>query len=181
MATSIYFPSRSNGFADTPHHSNGLPVYNNSSSAVQEKWHRHNRTSSWFLPISLPIPGVRTRRLRLMAPNLSRLHQSSVARFGRRRGTVILCIGMIAAIYLIFAVHKRFGSEAKTWPTPFPAGDPSTLVYRREDLRRIWEWEIAAGHYPSSHKSEFRLFDVARYCYNASPQFLSKWVSQAHL
>ncbi|KAI0788643.1 hypothetical protein C8Q75DRAFT_807845 [Abortiporus biennis] len=149
MAASIYFPSRGNGFADKPH--NGLPIYNNNSSAVQEKWHRHHHTSSWFVPIILPIPGVKTRRLRLLAPNPSRLHQFSVTRFGRRKGPILLCIGLITAFYLLFAFHKRFGTEDKTWPTPFP-GDPSTLVYRREDLQRIWEWEIAAGHYPSSHR-----------------------------
>ncbi|KAF7346844.1 Snorna binding protein [Mycena sanguinolenta] len=27
--------------------------------------------------------------------------------------------------------------------------EPSTLVFRREDLQRIWNWEIASGHYPS--------------------------------
>lgn len=28
--------------------------------------------------------------------------------------------------------------------------DSSTLVFRREDLQRIWKWEIASGHFPSS-------------------------------
>ncbi|TCD63332.1 hypothetical protein EIP91_005678 [Steccherinum ochraceum] len=153
MAASIYFPQRGNGLTEKSHHSspNGLPMYNG-SSAVQEKWQRHKHSSSWLIPITLPIPGVRTRRLRLMAPNPTRLHQLSVSRFGRTRGPILLVVGIIAAVYCVFALHKRFATEDKAWPTPFPVGEPPTLVYRREDLQRIWEWEVAAGHYPSTQK-----------------------------
>ena len=157
MAASIYFPQRTNGsLTDKSHHTNGhgLPIYNGSSSAVQEKWQRHKHSSSWLIPITLPIPGVRTRRLRLMAPNPTRIHQLTVTRFGRTRGSILLIAVVIAAIYTVFALHRRFATEDKTWPTPFPVGEPPTLVYRREDLQRIWEWEVAAGHYPSSQKSE---------------------------
>ncbi|KAK1216072.1 hypothetical protein PQX77_021303 [Marasmius sp. AFHP31] len=38
------------------------------------------------------------------------------------------------------------------WSESWPAvGDPSTLVFQREDLQRIWDWEIRSGHYPSRH------------------------------
>ncbi|CAL1695281.1 unnamed protein product [Somion occarium] len=150
MTASIYFPQRSNGFAEN-HNSNGsLPMYS-SSSAVQEKWRRHHHTASWLVPITLPIPGVRTRRLRLLALNPSRVHHLVVNQIGRRRGALLIFV-FIAAIYTVFALHSRFGTEEKTWPAPLPFGDPPTLVYRREDLQRIWEWEVAAGHYPSSLK-----------------------------
>jgi len=36
-----------------------------------------------------------------------------------------------------------WGEESTT------ASEPSTLVFRREDLQRIWNWEISSGHYPS--------------------------------
>ncbi len=39
----------------------------------------------------------------------------------------------------------------------FPA-TPPTLVHRREDLQRIWHWELASGHYPSRQRSAFILF-----------------------
>ena len=152
MASSVYF-SRGNGFIEKSHLGNGLPTYSSSSAAVREKRHRQQYSAQWLTPVSLPIPGVRTRRLRLMIPNIARLHQVSVARFGRRRGPFILFIGFLAALYLIFAVHKRYGTDDKSWPTPLSLGEPSTLVYRREDLQRIWEWEVAAGHYPSGRKS----------------------------
>ncbi|EMD41993.1 hypothetical protein CERSUDRAFT_90589 [Gelatoporia subvermispora B] len=143
----MFLPQRSNGHAGGPRY-NDLPTH---SSAVREKWHRHHHNSSWFIPISLPIPGVRTRRLRLMALNPSRLHQFSVTRFGRRIGPLLLCMGLLAAFFTVFALHKRFATQEKTWPT-LSASDPSTLVYRRDDIQRIWEWEVAAGHYPSSRK-----------------------------
>ncbi|OBZ78884.1 hypothetical protein A0H81_00981 [Grifola frondosa] len=150
MATSIYFPQRGNGYAEKARSSNGLPVH---SSAVREKWQRHYHSSSWMIPVSLPIPGVRTRRLRLMLPNLPKLHHTTVTRFGRRRGRLVLGLGflaVVATILLMFSLRDRFVPEDRSWPTY--SSEPPTLVYRREDLQRIWEWEVAAGHYPSSQK-----------------------------
>lgn len=149
MASSIYF-SRSNGFAEKPHLGNGLPTV---SSAVLEKRHRQHHSVSWLNPVSVPIPGVRTRRLRLMVPNVSRLYHSSQSRFGRRRGPFVLFLSLLAFLYFTFAITRRFGGEGKAWPSSLSFPDPSTLVYRREDLQRIWEWEIAAGHYPSGRRS----------------------------
>ncbi|KAG6841917.1 hypothetical protein C0991_005097 [Blastosporella zonata] len=124
-----------------------LPNYSN-SSAVQEKYGRRHHTPPWFLNISLPIPGVQTRRLRIFFPNFRRLHSSSVAHFGRRAGSAVLLFAFILFVFIAFAFTKRFGTRAKKWPRPF-IGDPSTLVFEREDLQRIWQWEIASGHYPS--------------------------------
>lgn len=67
----------------------------------------------------------------------------------------MLFIGLLTLLYLIFAVHKRFGTDDKSWPAPSFLGEPPTLVYRREDLQRIWEWEVEAGHYPSSRRSTY--------------------------
>ena len=149
--SSIYFSSshRSTNSRENARLTNGLPSY---SSAVQEKLHRHGRPSSWFIPFSTPIPGIRGRRLRIWVPNPTRIHQVSVARFGRKRGTLALCFGMLLLVFVTFATHKRFNSSSKQWPT-FPTGDPSTLIFTRADLQRIWKWEIDSGHYPSSIKS----------------------------
>ncbi|KAI0673548.1 hypothetical protein C8Q78DRAFT_632019 [Trametes maxima] len=150
MATSIYFPQRGNGFAEKARPADNLPTH---SSAVREKWQRHyHSASSWLVPISLPIPGVRTRRLRLMLPNVSRLYQSTVARFGRRKGRVLLVVAVIAIVLTavtMFHPRYHFVPEDRSWNT---YQEPTTLVYRREDLQRIWEWEVAAGHYPSGKK-----------------------------
>jgi WD repeat and SOF domain-containing protein 1 len=150
MASSIYFPvpQRPNGLREKGRAS-PLPSY---SPGPQDKY-RHAYTASWTIPVSLPIPGLRTRRLRLLVPNAARLHQFSVSRFGRRRGPIFLFLAALATVFTVFALAKRFGSEDREWPTLSP-GEPPTLVFKREDLQRIWKWEIASGHYPSGQKSE---------------------------
>ncbi|KAJ3574080.1 hypothetical protein NP233_g1987 [Leucocoprinus birnbaumii] len=50
------------------------------------------------------------------------------------------------AFFFVFALGRRFGTHAKQWPL---SKDTRTLVYGRADLQRIWQWEIASGHYPS--------------------------------
>lgn len=154
--SSIYFSSnhRSTNSREKARLTNGLPSY---SAAVQEKLYRHGRSSSWLIPLSTPIPGMRDRRLRLWVPNPARIHQVSVARFGRKRGTLVLCFGAFLLVFITFAVHKRFNSSTRQWPT-FPTGDPPTLVFTRADLQKIWRWEIDSGHYPSSQKSASRSF-----------------------
>ncbi|KAG1749891.1 uncharacterized protein EDB91DRAFT_1110220 [Suillus paluster] len=112
--------------------------------------HRHSRSMSWTVPVSVPIPGVRSRRLRLFMPNPSRVHQISVSRFGRRRGPLLLCVVLIASIFTVCSFARRFSAEEKQWTTNF--GESSTLVFGRDDLQRIWKWEIESGHYPSNAK-----------------------------
>ena len=66
---------------------------------------------------------------------------------------MILGVGLLAVVFTIvimFRIRDRFVPEDRSLSSP----EPSTLVYRREDLQRIWEWEVAAGHYPSGQKSE---------------------------
>jgi WD repeat and SOF domain-containing protein 1 len=145
--TSVYLrdsPRASNGRRSA---ASGLPVYNTSSfssSAVQEKLGHRN--------LSLSLGGRRLHpRLLLLSPR--RLYQSSASRFGRVKGCVILSLGILGFLFFIFALVKRFGTREKKWPRPF-LGDPPTLIYGREDLQRIWQWEIASGHYPSRRPSK---------------------------
>ena len=128
---------------------NGLPVYSSSSSAVQEKLAL--RPTPWWFTLSLPIPGFPSRRLRLVTPYPFRLHEFTISRFGRKRGPLFLCISIVALIFTTFSLAQRFGSQDKQWPTF--TRDPPTLVYKREDLQRIWLWEVSSGHYPSRRKS----------------------------
>ena len=146
----LSIPQRGNGYPDKARLTNGLPTY--SSSAVQEKMHRHTRSMSWTVPVSVPIPGVRTRRLRLFMPNPTRMQQFGLARVGRRRGPLIICLLLFASLCTFFSFARRFGPEEKQWTPNF--GEPSTLVFGREDIQRIWKWEIASGHYPSKRESK---------------------------
>ena len=40
---------------------------------------------------------------------------------------------------------------------PFFRKERPTLVFRREDLQRIWHWEVSSGHFPSRQRSELEL------------------------
>lgn len=159
MASSSYFskPQRQNGLhRGRLSVSNALPVYSSSSSAVQEKYARRAQLSPWWIPVSVAIPGLRTRRLRILVLNPRRVHDFSMTRFGRKRGSLLLCLAIMAIVFATFALAKRFGTHAKQWPTPF-TGDQPTLVYKREDLQRIWQWEIDSGHYPSRRNIPIQL------------------------
>lgn len=153
MASSLnYFsiPQRGNGYGqDKARLTNGLPKY---SSAVQEKMHRHTRSMSWTVPVSVPIPGVRTRRLRLFVPNPTRMQPLGLSRIGRRRGPLVVGLLLVASLCVFFSFARKFGPEEKQWTPPF--GESSTLIFGREDLQRVWEWEIASGHYPSKRESK---------------------------
>ncbi|KAH8120448.1 hypothetical protein DFH11DRAFT_1685740 [Phellopilus nigrolimitatus] len=130
-----------------------LPTY---SSAVHEKTaiNGGRLQSGFFTTFYVPIPGVPGRQLRAPVPVPPLLYYSTVSRFGRKRGCLVLLLGAFTVLWTVFAFAKRFGTEEKQWPTPFQSD--TTLVFQREDLRKIWEWEIASGHYPSSRKSPLR-------------------------
>ncbi|KAF5337269.1 hypothetical protein D9611_003102 [Ephemerocybe angulata] len=137
-----------------------LSIFSSSSptpSAVQEKFQRkHPHISRWWFTVAVPLPGLR-RRLRIFLPNVRQIHLSSMARFGRKRGSLLFALGLFLACFLVFAIGKRFGTPEKQWPSF--TDSRRTLVYKREDLQRIWEWEVSSGHYPSRHPipSEVRL------------------------
>ncbi|KAL1662780.1 hypothetical protein GGF50DRAFT_58274 [Schizophyllum commune] len=125
-----------------------LPM--NSSVKEKEKLIR-SAQPPWTRPILLRIPGVPDRALRVLIPNTSRLQQMRLPRNGRRRGPILLCCALVAALFtLIILTRKPHKNDdwAQPWQ-PVQQGDPSTLVFQREHLQRIWEWEIASGHYPS--------------------------------
>lgn len=129
------------------------PLPSSYSDAVHEKHrltHSNRGIAGWFSVVEMPVPalpGLRARRVRVCVPTpiLHHLRRRPV----RRRGVLSLILMTILAIFTIFSLHKRFATRNKSWPEII-GGPPPTLVYGRSDLRRIWLWEIASGHYPST-------------------------------
>jgi WD repeat and SOF domain-containing protein 1 len=124
------------------------------SSAIEEKLERQHRShaslNGWTRPVSLPIPGVRSRRLRILLPNAGPFNQLRVSRMRRKRGPLLVAIACLAVFFTVLLVTKSFGRS--DWGDQWQSGaspEPPTLVFKREDLQRIWKWEIASGHYPS--------------------------------
>ncbi|KAF9530545.1 glycosyltransferase family 32 protein [Crepidotus variabilis] len=125
------------------------------SSAVEEKLerqHRRNNSSAWTRPVSLSIPGVRTRRLRILVPNTGSFNSLRVSRMRRKRGPVFIFFACLAVLLTVVVVAKAIGRRGK-WRDQWqqgPSGEPSTLVFKREELQKIWKWEVGSGHYPST-------------------------------
>ncbi|EIW64317.1 uncharacterized protein TRAVEDRAFT_138986 [Trametes versicolor FP-101664 SS1] len=75
------------------------------------------------------------------------VYKASVTKFGRRRGPAMLGACVLVLVLTALAFHGRFVSAKRSWPL---LGATSTVVFERDQLRKIWEWEILSGHYPST-------------------------------
>ncbi|KAK0494817.1 hypothetical protein EDD18DRAFT_285053 [Armillaria luteobubalina] len=98
---------------------------------------RHYWRTSWTIALHVPLPGTHNQ-LCIPLPNLRAFHVASVSRYGRRKGYALVFSVYAAILLIIYAMLPPFGVA-------------STLVFRREDLERIWKWEIESGHYPTTH------------------------------
>lgn len=59
----------------------------------------------------------------------------------RRRAVLLSCFGCLALTLTTIILYSRAASQR-------------TLVYRQDDLQRIWQWEIASGHHPSRREGK---------------------------
>jgi DDB1- and CUL4-associated factor 13 len=144
--------SRQNGLRDLSRSPNGLPVF---TPSIHEKKLRHPKPPSWTFSLYLPIPGLRNRHLHIILPNLPLFHRFTRSHFSRRRGTLVLLLTCVSILFTIFAIVQRLRTREKQWAAPLFPGEPPTLVFGREDLQKIWQWEVQSGHYPSSRDSAF--------------------------
>ncbi|KAJ7747951.1 glycosyltransferase family 32 protein [Mycena maculata] len=117
--------------------SGALPLH--SSAVLEKKQLQRSNNAGWLQPVLVPIPGVSTRRLRVLVPTI---------RLRRQRGPLLVCFACLAVVFTVIVVSRNGFSRNEWEPSP---EEPSTLVFRREDLQRIWNWEIASGHFPSGH------------------------------
>lgn len=129
---------RGNIAHDRSYYAPRLPSY---SSAVREKIHIQSNGRTWLVPMS-----GHTRRIRSGS-----LNPISGFRF-RRRG-FCQCLALLAGLCLIVVLLSLLGTEESHWTPQFR---DSTLVFGRENLQRIWKWEIESGHYPSNGKSKLQ-------------------------
>jgi len=129
---------------DRPRYDPPLPSY---SSAVREKMYLQPSSQTRLIPLPSPFSS-NTRRIRLRSQN-PRV-RFGFSRVGRRRGfcrCLVIFVGFCVTVLLL----TLLGTEESHWTPPFR---DSTLVFGRENLQRIWKWEIESGHYPSNRKSK---------------------------
>lgn len=119
------------------------------SSAITEKAaHRSSASLSWNTRL-VPIPGVESRKLRVVYPKVTKLWEKRLPLLA-----VILCLALLTFVYSPFSSKANYNSaDWKIEPPWTPAADPSTLVFRRADLQKIWQWEIDSGHFPTRRSS----------------------------
>ncbi|KZV92485.1 hypothetical protein EXIGLDRAFT_768927 [Exidia glandulosa HHB12029] len=103
----------------------------------------------WTTSVYLPVPPIRGRRLRIVLPVPPRIYRASVTRFGRKRGSAVFAVGLVFVLYLLLTIARGIRGRSRSWSDGIWQ-DPPTLVFDRPELERIWQWEITAGHYPST-------------------------------
>ncbi|KAG8985087.1 hypothetical protein FRB94_012019 [Tulasnella sp. JGI-2019a] len=118
-----------------------------SFSEVQEKHHLTTRPSRFFTTFYVPLPN--RKRLILPLPVPPALWIWLTTKFGRKRASFSIFAILLGMMWVVFVLTKAaITGERPGWKPV--GGKPPTLVFGREDLRRIWEWEVASGHYPST-------------------------------
>ena len=137
------------------------PLLPTVANGVHEK-HLYRSTWLWTTTYYLPLPwpfsrrtGV--RRLRITLPIPRRLSQS-MKNLGRARSPwsqILLAVAMMIFLWHLYGFAQRHGTPLP--PLPFHR-ERTTRVFSSDDLRRIWEWEVASGHYQSSRKSPCYFF-----------------------
>ncbi|KAH9812877.1 hypothetical protein DFH28DRAFT_978220 [Melampsora americana] len=125
-----------------------------------------------FSPYPLALPFTH-RRLMFPLPNFLYPHSSSSLLIppnyrsnhprhsshqrrssDKRSYKLTLIYGFILLTVILLAFSKiRSAIRRTTRHIPLPFQDPSTLVLTENEIRRIWEWEISNGHYPSSRRT----------------------------
>lgn len=68
---------------------------------------------------------------------------------------MLLCFCCLALLLSTYALHQRFVSSRKAWLVPWKGS--KAVVFGRDDSRKVWDWEVRSGHYPSTRSSEYFL------------------------
>jgi hypothetical protein len=105
----------------------------------------------WTTPVLIPTPAFVRRPITIHVPLPPSVYRSALA---RKVGQLVVLVAL--GILVILSLTRR------RLPHYEPSSQAPTLVFGRQDLRRIWQWEIAAGHYPSVRRSmpPHRLFQL---------------------
>jgi hypothetical protein len=96
----------------------------------------------WTTPVLIPTPAFVRRPITIHVPLPPSVYRSALA---RKIGQLVALATL--AILAILALTRRRHPHYENSP------QAPTLIFGRQDLRRVWQWEIAAGHYPSSRRS----------------------------
>lgn len=103
--------------------------------------------SLWSIPLPASARRAGSRRIRVRL--VSHTHEQSMPWFNCG-GAFSRCCAFLGGLFAVYVVLILLGTEETGWAPTFR---DSTLVFSREELQRIWRWEIDSGHHPSNAKS----------------------------
>ena len=129
-------------------------AFDSSSSAYDDRYYE---------PLPTTPPRRRWRLLRSQSISLPtiRARGRSPWQTRRRIRQLVVTIAVVALLLIVLVdqflrAHGYRGQDAKE--TIKRLFRPSTCVFDQRELRRVWEWEILSGHYPTRRKSACPVF-----------------------
>lgn len=126
-----------------------------SSSALKEKLDLDagssptSSSTTFFLP--LPFSSNPHRRFKLVLPIPHRIYRRLPTVRVQSRKFLAVVLGLVLLLVWLLGKRKK-GDDNGGWQPPWK--DPDTLVFSKEELKSVWEWEIMSGHWPSARKGE---------------------------
>ncbi len=158
------------------------PLPLSSSDAVHDKYSHGrsgslsspiatSSASGWFTVVYVPLPRIfgrsdngsprlngiehrfahtSRRRMRVYLPIPPSLYRHLP--FGRPFTPLRACVSLLLFVVVVFILtgFRRHRGGKTVWTPPFQ--DADTLVLTKDEIARIWEWEILSGHQPSPRK-----------------------------
>lgn len=124
-------------------HSDSLPTFANGLHEKHTLRRYRTWTSTFYIPVPWPFTRcTRLRHFKIILPIPAKA--SKLMARTRSRGFNHL-IALISVVLLFWNLYNFL----RSWPSmPFKS-KKTTLVFSQDDLRRVWEWEVASGHYQS--------------------------------
>ncbi|KAL7408996.1 hypothetical protein BDY24DRAFT_345808 [Mrakia frigida] len=125
-----------------------------SSSALKEKLDLDagssptSSSTTFFLP--LPFSSNPHRRFKLVLPIPHRIYRRLPTVRVQSRKFLAVVLGLVLLLVWLLGKRKK-GDDNGGWQPPWK--DPDTLVFSKEELKSVWEWEIMSGHWPSARKA----------------------------
>jgi len=116
------------------------------SSAVQEKMKAQTTRRPWPIPLPASTSGAKSRRVRVKVVCSEDVRPAS---WISRARLVSRCCAFLGGLLATCVVLILLGTEETNWTPTFR---DSTLVFSRDELQKIWRWEIDSGHHPSNAK-----------------------------
>lgn len=109
------------------------------------------------------VPGQQTRRWRPQARQRKKATRSYSPRRSRSIATIIALVCLTLVLVLgHFARASKYRLDL-AMASFRRVAQLSTLAFDGDELRRIWEWEILSGHYPTKKHSEHFQCALIRY------------------